>query len=155
MSGTPTPEQRPQPGSSWRLLTVPMAILLSGLAIALAVFLKPAPGQPGASTMDAKAAGLEYGKGLCNTYADSMEQAAAHIQTGQSMADVQKNMQDNWSKARTSEFNRTIVPVFSSILPEGQEPSSQAQRDQLATAFRHVSEGVRNACKSGFNWMGR
>jgi hypothetical protein len=136
-------------------LTVPIAIVLAGLLIALAIYLKPAPGTSPASHRDAVAAGKAYGEALCSTYANSLDQAGTGIGTGQSMAQAQEGMQKGWNQARTAEFNKTITPVFNTILPEGSEPSSQAQRDQLATAFHQVAQGVRDACKTGINWLGR
>lgn len=138
-----------------RSFTIPIAIFLGCVFIGLAIYFKPAPGTEAVSSRDAVTAGKQYGQALCSTYANALDQAGTAIGTGLSMSEAQSKMQQGWNQARTTEFNKQVVPIFNMILPEGSEPSSQAQRDQLAQAFHQVAGGVRDACKPGSNWLGR
>jgi hypothetical protein len=132
-----------------------LAIFFGCVFIGVCVYFKPVPGTDSVSRRDATQAGKAYGQALCTTYANSVDQAGTAIGTGQSIAEAQSKMQQGWNQARTAEFNKIITPIFNTILPEGSEPSSQAQRDQLANAFHQVAQGVRDACQTGINWMGR
>jgi hypothetical protein len=132
-----------------------MAILLSGAMIALAVFLKPIEGIPAASRRDLVASGKEYGKVLVSSYADSLDLAGNEIAAGKAIGEAQGLMQESWSKQRVAEFNRIVAPGLNHVLPEGNEPTSSEQRSAVSGAFHDLAKGVRSACATGSNWLGR
>lgn len=93
--------------------------------------------------INAVALGKAYAPTLSSTYADGWIKAAEAIESGKSIAEAQKALQDSWKEARTAAFTRDVTPGFSLVLPEGTEPGDPAKRQQVGQLWRDFAKGLK------------
>jgi hypothetical protein len=101
------------------------------------------PPPPSSPTFDAVAAGRAYGGDLAHTYADALNAAAQAIRGGGSLAEAQTKLKADWAAAYTKAFAARCGAALVAIVPEGQEPSTPAQRQAFAALLEQIARGAK------------
>ena len=110
----------------------------------------PAPA-PAPDDIEAQAAtgaiavGKSYAPSLVASYASGWDAAANALESGASVLDSQRALQDTFLKARQQAFALKMTPALNRILPEGSEPADPAMRKAVAGYWRNIARGLRNA----------
>ena len=93
-------------------------------------------------TVNGQTLGKEYGTALLASYADAWNAAATTLESGKTVAEAQKSLQDTWQEGRSKAFQAKVAPAFSQILPAGTEPADATKRTQVAQLWRAFATGL-------------
>lgn len=89
-----------------------------------------------------EALGRAYAPVLVTTYANAWVVAAETLEQGKSIADAQRALQESWKEGRVKAFTAQVQPRFSTVLPDGVEPSDRVKRAQVAELWRSFARGL-------------
>ncbi|WP_435005801.1 hypothetical protein P12x_003574 [Tundrisphaera lichenicola] len=129
-------------GSFVRDILTPLVILMTGGLVAHDHFYRSVPGAiPG--VVNGRALGRAYAPIVVSSLADGWIAAAEALERGQSVSEAQGVLQSTWQSIRTREFRAKVAPEFSSILPEGSEPTDPARRTEVIRLWREFAEGLK------------
>jgi hypothetical protein len=102
----------------------------------------PAPA-PGGDDVDGAKLGRDYAPALVAVYSDAYEAAAALLEKGATMKQVQDSFVASWQKARVAKFEALVEPSFLRVLPEGTEPRDAAHRAAVVKLYRDFARGLK------------
>ncbi len=124
--------------------------LILGLGMALAVLTtfevvtrQPQETPGPVPAVDGATLGRAYATTVVATLSDAWNAAADALVRGQTMAEAQATLQQNWQAARAKAFVASVAPEFARALPEGDEPKDDAQRDAVVALWRAFARGLK------------
>jgi hypothetical protein len=126
----------------WLILVLGMA--LASLATFEVVTRLSSHGVPGpGSAVDGAMLGRAYAPVVVATLSDAWNAAADALGRGQTVAQAQAALQQNWQAGRTKAFAASVAPEFAKVLPEGSEPKDDAQRAAVVALWRAFAKGLK------------
>lgn len=149
-TGPVTPAPPPATDDRMRTLErwVPNLVMFATLAVFLVYVhfvILPKIGPPAEPVVNLVAEGRGWSFDKLDNWAAGATQAKEKIKHGEALdvvlADLKKSVSDSDRAAWTKRFDA----VLRAIIPEGDEPADQAQRDKIARFYEGVIEGVNSA----------
>jgi hypothetical protein len=125
----------------FRDLLTPLAVLILAGVVAYDHFAPKSA--PAPSTVDGQALGLGFAPTLASSLGDAWLIAADALESGKSVGEAQKALQDAWKEARVKAFAAKVAPEFALVLSEGTEPTAPAKRAEVVKLWRDFASGLK------------
>lgn len=140
----PATDDRMRTLERWGPVLVMFAILAAFLAYVHFVLL-PKIGPPAEPVVNLVAEGRGWSFDKLDNWAAGATQAKEKIKHGESLASVLADLKKSVSDSDRAAWTKRFDAVLRAIIPEGDEPADQAQRDKIARFYEGVIEGVNSA----------